>query len=103
MKSKLSVRQAPRLPFTSQRLKELIRKGYKFVQVMGLTADCHYDVTQPHCILLVPMRELPGDNARKDVYEPIDSEIIAAWAEQVSDYIPVTVSSMYKNARKAKI
>lgn len=94
MKSKLSLRQAPRLPFNTQKLQELIRKGYKFVQVMGLTADCHYDVTQPHCILLIPLRELPRDNARKDVYEPIDSEIIAAWAENVSDYVPVTVSSM---------
>ena len=61
---------------------------------MGLTPDCHIDFIEPVCILLVPLKELPKENARRDVYEAIDSEIIVAWATNATENRPVTVSAL---------
>jgi hypothetical protein len=60
----------------------LIDKGYRFVQVRGITVDKHYEYIEPNCIILIPMLELPADQAQKDIYEPIDSELLRQWATE---------------------
>lgn len=66
-------------------LKLLEQKGYKYVQIKGLTADKHYEYVEPYYWVLVPMKELPVDPAKRDIYEPINSDILKQWALDVSD------------------
>lgn len=66
-------------------LQRLEQKGYKYVQIKGLTADKHYEYVEPYYWVLVPMKELPLDPAKRDIYEPINSDILKQWALDVSD------------------
>jgi hypothetical protein len=66
-------------------LQALETKGYKYVQIKGLTSDKHYEYVEPYYWVLVPMKELPVDPAKRDIYEPIDSDILKQWAQDVSD------------------
>lgn len=66
-------------------LQRLEQKGYKYVQIKGLTADKHYEYVEPYYWVLVPMKELPVDPAKRDIYEPINSDILKQWALDVSD------------------
>ena len=71
--------------FNVPALDNLIRLGYKFVQVKGLTLDMHYDYVEPHYLILVPIRELPEDPLKKDIYEPINSELLYKWATEKNE------------------
>jgi hypothetical protein len=66
-------------PLTSEALTSLQKKGYKYLQVQGFTMDHHLEYVDPHYLMLVPMKELPTDQAKKDIYEPINSELINSW------------------------
>jgi hypothetical protein len=63
----------------------LKKKGFKYVQIKGLTADKHYEYVEPYYWVLVPMKELPVDPTKRDIYEPINSTILKQWAEEISD------------------
>jgi len=76
-------------------LKELQNKGYQYVQVKGLTSDKHYDYTDPHFIVLVPMKKLPSDQDKKDIYEPIKSKILQQWAQEVNNGVEVVISDKF--------
>ena len=71
--------------FTLAALSALEKDGYKFVQVKGFTMDNHYDYVEPHSLVLFPMRELPAEQAGKDIYEPIDSKILQQWAAEKNE------------------
>ena len=73
-------------------LERLQAKGYSFVQVKWLTPDNHYDFVVPASIVLIPMRDLPTDPARKDVYEPVDSDLLRQWAQSKNNTIQVYIS-----------
>ena len=81
------------IPFDVQTLKALKKKGYKFVQVKGLTIDNHYEYTEPRFLLLVPMKELPEDPAKKDIYETIESEILNKWASEKDENLPILIAN----------
>jgi hypothetical protein len=66
-------------------LQRLEQKGYKYVQIKGLTADKHYEYVEPYYWVLIPMKELPLDPAKRDIYEPINSDILKQWALDISD------------------
>jgi hypothetical protein len=68
------------VPLTVELLDQLYRAGWRFVQVKGITADLHYEHIEPHHFVLIPMKHLPKDQVDKDVYEPIDSELLRSWA-----------------------
>jgi hypothetical protein len=70
------------IKFNRKSLKKLENKGYRFVQVKGLTSDHHYEHVEPDCFLLIPLRELPDDPARKDIYAPIAGGILLKWADE---------------------
>ena len=63
-------------PLTSEALDSLQKKGYKYLQVQGFTMDHHAEYVDPHYLMLIPMKELPTDQAKMDIYEPINSELI---------------------------
>jgi hypothetical protein len=66
--------------FSVSALDQLQQQGFKYVRVVGLTTDNHYDYTDPQCLLLVPLRELPSDPGQKDIYEPLQSDLLYGWA-----------------------
>jgi hypothetical protein len=78
-------------PFTPGVLDALRRKGYRFVQVRGLTVEGHYDYIEPSRLVLIPFRELPAQPEDKDIYEPIDSELLLAWAYDKGNGVAVFV------------
>ncbi|MBN8851033.1 MAG: hypothetical protein BGO55_28970 [Sphingobacteriales bacterium 50-39] len=73
-------------------LESLRKKGYKFVQVKGITVDNHYDYTEPSRLSLVPNRELPTREEQRDIYEPLESELLQHWAEHPEDGTLVVVA-----------
>ena len=77
--------------FDLKTLKDLQKKGYKYVQVKGLTTDKHYDYTDPQIIVLVPLKELSSDPNKKDIYEPIESEILEQWATETDDNFEIVI------------
>lgn len=81
------------LEFNVKSLDKLQLDGYKFVQVKGLTMDKHYDYVEPHILVLVPMKELPTDPFKRDIYEPIKSELLYKWATEVNEYPQIVISN----------
>ena len=61
-------------PLTSEAINTLQKNGYKYLQVQGFTLDHHAEYVEPHYLMLVPTKELP-----KDIYEPIDSDLVNEW------------------------
>ena len=78
---------------TVSALDVLQSEGYKFVQVKGLTLDNHYDYVEPHFLVLVPFRELPTDPLKKDIYEPIASELLYKWAREINEYPEIGIAN----------
>jgi predicted RNA binding protein YcfA (HicA-like mRNA interferase family) len=79
--------------FDSAALKKLEKNGYKYVQIKGLTVDKHFDYIEPHFMVLVPLKELPLDQDKKDIYEPILSEILQQWAIEKDEHFEVVIAS----------
>lgn len=79
------------LEFSVKALNSLQKRGYKFVQVKGLTIDNHYDYSDPHMLVLVPLKELPTDPVKKDIYEPIKSELLYKWAAEKNEYPEIVI------------
>jgi len=72
-------------------LRDMENKGYKFVQVKGLTTDKYYDYLGPRYLLLVPLKELPTDPREKDIYEPIPSLLLEQWAKESDDHFKIVI------------
>lgn len=86
--------QVNTVKLTIQALQILENKGFKFVQVKGLTLDKHYDYVEPHFLLLLPIKELPEDQSKKDIYEPIDSDLLKQWANDSNTNTDVFISKI---------
>ena len=80
------------IPFTQHALQVMEKEGFKYVQVKGLTTDKHYDYIDPSLLVLVPMKELPSDQDKKDIYEPVKSDLLRQWAKEEQDYIEIVIS-----------
>lgn len=80
------------VPFDVRVLADLERKGYKYVQIKGLTMDRRYDYMAPHLLVLVPLKELPADQTQKDIYEPIGSRILAQWAKERNEHFEMVIA-----------
>ena len=70
------------VPMTINLLQALEKKGFQYVQVKGFTSDKHFDYVDPRVFIMVPMKELPTDPFLKDIYEPINSELLKKWANE---------------------
>lgn len=81
-------------PFTLKALDKMESDGFKFVQVKGLTMDRHFDYIEPQMLVLVPMRELPTDKEKKDIYEPLPSKLLKQWATEEGDGIQILVANV---------
>ncbi len=81
-------------PFTLSSLRKIETDGYKFVQVKGLTMDRHYDYIEPHFLVLVPMKELPVEQDKKDIYEPVPSELLQKWAVENDENMEIVIANV---------
>ena len=77
--------------FDLKTLAKLEGRGYKYVQIKGLTVDKHYDYIEPRFMVLMPLKELPADPDKKDIYEPIESKILQQWAREENDHFEVVI------------
>ncbi len=97
MRKGIAEAKAGTIKFNVQALDCLQSKGYKFVQIKGLTMDKHYDYVEPHYLVLVPMKELPADPLKRDIYEPIKSELLYQWASEVNEYPEIVIANYLSN------
>jgi hypothetical protein len=81
------------IPLSTAALEKAEAEGFKYFQVKGLTADKHYDYIDPHFLILVPMRELPTDPNKKDIYEPVKSPLLQQWANDGDHPVEVVIAS----------
>lgn len=81
-------------PLSLQALTDLHTRGYKFVQVKGLNEDNEFDYVEPHCLILVPMKELPSDQRKKDIYEPVTSELLIQMANEQNSITGVLIAAV---------
>ena len=65
---------------TNETLQELKAKGFKYVLIKDYVPDWHLDQIQLNHFILVPVMQLPTEPAEKEIYAPIDSEILLEWA-----------------------
>jgi len=94
-KSKSPVRLTPQI------LQDLKRSGYRYVLIKDYAVDRRFDFIQLNNFTLTPVRELPEGPGEKEIYAPIDSEIIEEWANSsdaaLTAYIdlPSTIKSNF--------
>ncbi|HET6256634.1 MAG TPA: hypothetical protein VFE32_21345 [Puia sp.] len=65
---------------TEQKLNELKKLGYQFVLVKGYTPERGADFIGLNYFTLLPVKKLPEDPGEKEIYAPIDDEILSEWA-----------------------
>ena len=94
MKNDLKKELGALVRLTPQSLETLKSRGFRFVLVKGLTKDNRLDYMEPHCLVLVPVKELSGDPGKKEIYEPIDSKILINWASGPDDGIEVRIAAV---------
>ncbi|HTL09992.1 MAG TPA: hypothetical protein VL307_17075 [Chitinophagaceae bacterium] len=92
MRKGISEGRSGTVEFTVKALDSLQSRGFKFVHVIGLTVDNHYDYTDPQMLLLVPLKELPTDPEKKGIYEPIESELLYKWAREVNEHPKIVIA-----------
>ncbi|MBS1601437.1 MAG: hypothetical protein JST42_02130 [Bacteroidetes bacterium] len=67
---------------TKKSLQQLKDHGFRYVLVKGYTPDKRFDYIELNYFTLVPVMELPEDPAQKEIFAPIDSDILDEWASQ---------------------
>lgn len=77
-------KSSTRLRLTDQTLQELKDKGYQYVIVKGYTPDRRLDHIQLNHFILVPVKQLPTEPGEKEIYAPIDSEVLLDWVSDVN-------------------
>lgn len=68
-------------PLTRKILDQLKQKGFQYVKVKGYTLDKRPEYMEPYYILLVPVNEERAGKGGMEIFESIDSEILAEWAD----------------------
>jgi hypothetical protein len=79
-------------PFTMAALDALKKKGFKYIQVKGFTADKRLDYMEPRYLILIPIMSLPVDSGKMEIYEPIGSKLLQDWASHSGDGMKVLIS-----------
>lgn len=92
MRKSISESNGQTIPLTLKALESLEEKGFQYVQVKAFTSDRHFDYVDPSMFIMFPLRELPTDPLKKDIYEPINSELLKAWASEENDMTKFRIS-----------
>ena len=92
MRKSLSESNGQTIPLTLKALAALEEKGFQYVQVKAFTSDRHFDYVEPSMFIMFPLRELPTDPLKKDIYEPINSELLKAWVSEDDEMTQFRIS-----------
>ena len=74
-------RNRSRIKLTDKSLQELKDKGFQYVLIKGYTPAQKNDHIELNQFILVPVRELPDSPGDKEIFAPIDSDVLAYWAD----------------------
>jgi hypothetical protein len=93
IKKKTSRMEVPRpaIKLTKQSLQQLKDSGFRFVLIKGYTTDRRIDYIEVNYFTLVPVKDLPEDPNKKEIYDSIDSEILMQWASFPDDGAKVII------------
>jgi hypothetical protein len=83
----------PAIRLTKKSLQQLKDSGFRFVLIKGYTTDRRVDYIELNYFTLIPVKDLPEDPNKKEIYEPIDSEILMEWASFPDDGAKVIIES----------
>jgi hypothetical protein len=78
---------------TNESLQHLKDSGFRFVLVKGYTADGRVDYINFDYFSLIPVKDLPMEPGKKEIYEPIDSEILSEWARFPDEGLKVIIEA----------
>ncbi|HEX3934219.1 MAG TPA: hypothetical protein VHW43_06035 [Puia sp.] len=78
---------------TNQTLQQLKDKGFQYVLIKGYDLSKKIDYIQLNSFQLTPVKELPQDPALKEIYAPLDSEILLQWASSEESGIEAFIES----------
>lgn len=70
---------------TKQTLQDLKDQGFQYVLIKGYSLSRRPDFIELNSFKLTPVKELPLDPALKEIYAPLDSEILLSWATPDSE------------------
>jgi hypothetical protein len=70
----------PSIRLTVRSLQQVKDKGFQYVLIKSYAPDRRHDYIQLNHLILVPVVELPRESGEKEIFAPIDSEIILDWA-----------------------
>ena len=92
MRKSISESTGQTIPLTLKALELLEQKGFQYVQVKAFTSDRHFDYVDPSMFIMFPLKELPTDPLLKDIYEPINSDLLRSWACEDNDMTQFRIS-----------
>jgi hypothetical protein len=73
-----------RRKLTDQTLQELKDEGFQYVLIKDYTPDRRLDHIQLNHFILVPVMQLPTDPGEKEIFAPIDSEVLLDWVSSIN-------------------
>jgi hypothetical protein len=101
MRKAILENRAETIAFNQKAIDKLESEGYKYFQVKGFTIDNHYEHGDPYYILLVPIKSLPVEQGKKDIYESLNSEILQKWVTEENEYPEILITdNSYKQPGK---
>ncbi len=79
-------------PFTRAVMESLMNKGFRYVQVKGVTSDKKLDYMEPRYLVLIPMKALPDTPGSIEIYEAINSKLLQEWANHPHEGMQVMIA-----------
>ena len=79
---------------TKKTLQQLKDKGFHFVLIKGYSLSKKIDYIELNSFRLIPVKELPEDPAEKEIYAPLDSEILLEWTSAGTGTIEAFIDGM---------
>jgi hypothetical protein len=79
------------ITLTKQSLQQLKDSGFRFVLIKGYTTDRRVAYIEVNYFTLIPVKDLPEDPNKKEIYESIDSDILMQWASFPDDGAKVII------------
>lgn len=83
------------IKLTKQSLQHLKDSGFRFVLIKGYTTDRRIDYIELSYFTLTPVKDLPDDPNKKEIYEPIDSTILMEWASHPDEGMKVIIETEF--------
>ena len=72
--------QPRQVRLTQKILDQLKERGFQYILVKGYSPGKKMDWIELNSFQLKPVRTLPEDPAEKEIFAPVDSEILQQWA-----------------------